>query len=154
MDGFLNIQFSIRARAIITRLVAISPCIFVSVLFPNHLNQMVNIVNSSLSFLLPFAFTPLVKYNCSESIMGKYASKGCEKYVLHFFAFSVWLVNAFGLSSQGGGFFGDVRPNLENSLTKVLLIFIEIFIQVFYFWWNWNCLREEIQIEETELELT
>lgn len=31
------------------------------------LNMMINFVNSSLAFLLPFALTPLIKYNCSTA---------------------------------------------------------------------------------------
>jgi NRAMP (natural resistance-associated macrophage protein)-like metal ion transporter len=58
MDGFLTLSIPMRWRAIITRLIAITPCVIVSIAFPNNLNQMVNIVNSSLSVLLPFAFTP------------------------------------------------------------------------------------------------
>ena len=57
MDGFLNLQLPIKTRAVLTRLVAITPCVVVSVLFPKKLNQMVNVVNALLSFLLPFAFT-------------------------------------------------------------------------------------------------
>lgn len=63
MDGFLQIRLPVWARAVATRLVAITPCVIVSVLFPSGpaLNEIVNIVNSSLSVLLPFALTPLVK---------------------------------------------------------------------------------------------
>ena len=63
MDGFLQIRLPVWARAVATRLVAITPCVIVSVLFPSGpaLNEIVNVVNSSLSVLLPFALTPLVK---------------------------------------------------------------------------------------------
>ena len=63
MDGFLQIRLPVWSRAVITRLVAITPCVIVSVMFPSGpaLNEIVNIVNSSLSVLLPFALTPLVK---------------------------------------------------------------------------------------------
>lgn len=153
MDGFLNLQLPIKARAVLTRLVAITPCIFTSVMFPNRLNQMVNVVNALLSFLLPFAFTPLVKFNCNEVVMGQYASKGCEKYILHFFAFAVWLVNAVGLSVEGGGFFGDLRSGdgdgdrSEQWLWQWLLLLFEISIQIFYAWWNWTCIRSEVRNE-------
>mmetsp|Transcript_26881 Transcript_26881/g.37881 ORF Transcript_26881/g.37881 Transcript_26881/m.37881 type:complete len:584 (+) Transcript_26881:250-2001(+) len=137
MDGFLNIQLPIKVRAIVTRLVAITPCVIVSVVFPNRLNKMINIVNSCLSFLLPFAFTPLVKYNCSETYMGpKYVTKGIERTILYIFAISVWLINAFALSARGGGMFGDFVQDMEFSFGKVLYVLLEIIIQVFYFVWN------------------
>ena len=102
-----------------TRLVAIAPCVFVSALFPDDLNQMVNLVNAGLSFLLPFAFTPLVKFTCDRRIMGDNAIIGIEKYILHFFAFAVYLTNAIGLSVKGGGFFGDWRGDQVGFATVV-----------------------------------
>jgi natural resistance-associated macrophage protein 2 len=145
MDGFLNLQVPVEVRAIVTRLVAIAPCVTVSLLFPNHLNKMVNIVNAALGFLLPFAFTPLVKYNCSEECMGKFAAKGIEKYVLYTFAVLVWAVNAFTLSAVGGFFFGDILRGMPMTWRKMLLVFLEILIQVFYAGWNWNCLWSQVQ---------
>lgn len=151
MDGFLNIQLPLKWRAIVTRLVAIAPCVVVSLVFPNQLNQMVNIVNSSLSFLLPFAFTPLVKFNCSPSIMGEHVAKGWEKYLLYSFATAVWGINALALSSKGGGFFGDLRSNMTASDSSgagemAMVVIIEICVQVFYAWWNFHCLTQAVTI--------
>ena len=139
MEGFLNLDLPMKWRAIVTRLVAIAPCVFVSVLFPNDLNQMVNIVNASLAFLLPFAFTPLVKFTCDRRIMGENAIKGFEKCLLHFFALAVYLTNAIGLSVNGGGFFGEWRGN-KNEFVTVVLFILEAGLQTFYAWWNWNCI--------------
>ena len=143
MDGFLNLQLPIRMRAVITRLVAITPCVIISVLLPHSLNQMINVVNALLSFLLPFAFTPLVMLNCNEAVMGQYASKGCEKVMLHIFAFAVWLVNAIGLSIDGGGFFGDIRGG-----GSFIVVLLEISVQILYAWWNWNCISTNITQHE------
>merc|ERR1712176_22577 len=140
MDGFLNIQLPIRLRAIITRLIAITPCVLVSLLFPNQMNHMVNIVNSALGFLLPFAFTPLVKFNCDPNIMGHYASRGYEKIILYLFAFIVWAVNAIALSIEGGGFFGDLRSRTENTIVLLFILLLEMSLQTFYAWWMINCL--------------
>ena len=158
MDGFLNIKLPIRMRAIITRLVAITPCVLASVLFPGQLNRMVNLVNAALSFLLPFAFTPLVKFNCDEAVMGSHASKGAEKYILHFFAFSVWLINAIGLSINGGGFFGNLRArgDLHGTFVKFIVFILEIGTHFFYAWWNFACItgvhNHEILFPEQELK--
>jgi len=142
MDGFLQLQLPVRMRAIVTRLVAITPCIIVSTAFPNKMNEMVNMVNSALSFLLPFAFTPLVKFNCSPKVMGdEGCAKGCEKYLLYVFAFLVWLVNALALTLEGGGFFGDLKANTSHEGKKLLITMLEVLVQLFYGWWNWNCIR-------------
>jgi NRAMP (natural resistance-associated macrophage protein)-like metal ion transporter len=152
MDGFLNIRLPAAVRAVGTRLLAITPCVIVSILFPDNLNGLVNNVNALLSVLLPFAFTPLVKFNCSESIMGKgKASEGTEKTVLHAFAITVWAINAIALSVEGGGYFGDIMAEMETSTEKVLLILLQIGIQSFYAWWVFSTLFGSIEcIVESE----
>ena len=141
MDGFLKVRLPVKVRAIVTRLVAITPCVIVSIFFPSHLNQMVNIVNAALGFLLPFALLPLIKYNCSPEIMGGFASKGIEKFILYCFGIFVWFINALTLSVPGGGFFGDlVNRNMDWSFEKIFWVVLQVMIQVIYAWWNYTCL--------------
>lgn len=142
MDGFLQLQMPLWMRSIITRLVAICPSLIVSIMFPDKLNQLVNIVNALLGIFLPFAFTPLVRFNCSESIMGEgKASKGAERFTLYSFSIAVWGVNALTLSMPGGGFFGDIIPGMEDgSAEKILLIILQLAIQIWYAWWNFSML--------------
>merc|ERR1712207_116540 len=74
MDGFLRINLPRWARAIITRCVAVVPCVAVAAVLDDtamELETMVDIVNSSLAFLLPFALIPLVKLTCSKQYMGE-----------------------------------------------------------------------------------
>ena len=135
MDGFLQIQVAPWLRCILTRLAVIAPSVVVSVMFPDKLNQLVNVVNALLGLLLPFAFAPLVKYNCSESIMGEgNASVGREKVMLYLFAAIVWAVNATTISASGGGFFGEITPDVESSAHRVLLILLQLVIQVSFGW--------------------
>jgi hypothetical protein len=147
MDGFLNLQLPVATRAIVTRLVAITPCVIVSAAFPDDLNQMINIVNSALAFLLPFAFTPLVTYNCSEVIMGRFVAPKWERYLLYTLCFVIWLINAIAFSTEGGGLgglFGDSVHSMDMSAKKAILILLEISFQIFYAWWNWNCLTTPV----------
>lgn len=131
MDGFLQIQLPPWLRCIITRLAVIAPSVVVAAMFPDKLNQLVNVVNALLGLLLPFAFTPLVKYNCSENIMGDgNASRGSEKVILYLFAAIVWAVNATTISAKGGGFFGEITLDMESSARKVLLVLLQVVIQV------------------------
>ena len=125
MTGYLNLKMPMWLRAVITRVVAILPGIACAVLFPSQLNQMINFVNALLGVLLPFAFTPLVKFNCSESLMGGNASRGKEKFLLYVFALAVWAVNALTLSLPGG--VSSVLPclrrrSLSNFLRKEVFL--------------------------------
>ena len=121
---------------------AILPCIAIAVAYPDgtSLNVMINFVNSALAFLLPFALTPLIKYNCSTAYMGKYAAGMGERRFLYLLGFTVYLLNAIGLSVPGGGFFGDVIVGMEWSATKVGWIALSVLIQAFYLVWNVHCL--------------
>ena len=105
MDGFLDIRLPLYARALITRAVAIIPCIAFAVAYPDGvaLNRMVNVVNALLSLLLPFGFTPLVKYNASRAYMGEHATGRWETRLLYSLGFLVYLVDAAALSCPGGG---------------------------------------------------
>eukprot|EP00581_Thalassiosira_minuscula_P004428 CAMPEP_0183739322 /NCGR_PEP_ID=MMETSP0737-20130205/56773_1 /TAXON_ID=385413 /ORGANISM="Thalassiosira miniscula, Strain CCMP1093" /LENGTH=336 /DNA_ID=CAMNT_0025974093 /DNA_START=506 /DNA_END=1516 /DNA_ORIENTATION=- len=155
MDGFLQLQIPLAVRSIITRFVAIAPSIVVAVMFPDKLNHLVNIVNALLGLFLPFAFTPLVKYNCSESIMGDgNASKGLEKHVLYAFALAVWAVNALTISMPGGGFFGEIYPSMPMSVEKILLILFQIVLQVWYAWWNFSTLFGSVGGVKESMEFT
>ena len=121
----------------------------VCILVPEKLNELVNVVNALLGFLLPFAFTPLVKYNCEERVMGEgKASKGIEKFLLYTFALLVWAINAVTLSIPGGGFFGEFVPDMEMSFNKILLILLQLVLQIGYAWWNFNMLFENLDHTE------
>merc|ERR1711981_1465890 len=67
MDGFLKINLPKWARAIITRCVAVVPCVIVAaVLDDKAMELMIDVVNSSLAFLLPFALIPLTRLTTSK----------------------------------------------------------------------------------------
>lgn len=149
MNGFLKLEMPIAARAILTRLVAITPSVIISLLFTNKLNTMVNFVNSSIGLLLPFAFTPLVKYNCSQVYMGQFAARGWERWLLYSFAVCVYFVNAYSLSARGGGFFGDFVQDMEMSSTKIFYILLQTLIQLFYFGWNAYCILTPVRAPMT-----
>jgi NRAMP (natural resistance-associated macrophage protein)-like metal ion transporter len=152
MDGFLKLRLPMWKRAVISRLVAISPCILVSIMFPSgsELNRMVNIVNSSLSLLLPFALTPLVKYNCSTAYMGRYAAGPKERVFMYLLAFSVYFINALSLSTPGGGFF-DFVFKMEWGFRKVLWIILQVLLQLFYLCWNLHCILTPVRAPMTPL---
>mmetsp|Transcript_4602 Transcript_4602/g.6793 ORF Transcript_4602/g.6793 Transcript_4602/m.6793 type:complete len:663 (+) Transcript_4602:91-2079(+) len=155
MDGFLNLKLRFEIRSILTRLAAIIPCLILSIMFPTgyELNHAVNIVNSLLSFLLPFALTPLVKFNCDNRYMGKYAAKGSVRTLLYAFATLVWGFNAYALSSVGGGLFGSFVQSMEKSVGKVACIVLEVVIQLLYLGWNWHCLTTPVSEAMTPLEV-
>lgn len=151
LDGFLDIQLSVPTRAILSRVVAIGPCIIISVIFPDKLNTIVNITNSVISLLLPFALVPLIKYNCSEVYMGKYAAKGAEKYILYILGLGIYLLNAWALSSSGSPIFGFV-PGMKVGVLKVFLIILEIIVQILYLSWILYTITSPVRAPMRRLE--
>ena len=141
INSYLNIRVSPWIRSIVTRLTAITPAVIIAAIFPDKLNQLVNVVNALLGLLLPFAFTPLVKYNCSARIMGsENASKGVEKMILYSFAMIVWAFNAATISVKGGGFFGEIITT--TTAQQFALILLQLVTQIWYAWWNFSTLFE------------
>merc|ERR1712193_384145 len=91
------------ARAIITRCVAVVPCVIVAaVLDDTAMELMIDVVNSSLAFLLPFALIPLTRLTTSKQYMG-------DKFVAG--RIETWLIWAANLLCFGINFYTLVAPN-------------------------------------------
>jgi natural resistance-associated macrophage protein len=150
MEGFLKLNIGMRVRAIGTRIITIIPCVILAAIYPNGtaLNVMVNIVNTALSILLPFALFPLAKYNCSPRLMGEHAILGWKKWVVYFLVILVWIVNALTLSVPGGGCFGDITASLTNTGERVFLIIIQVVFQGLYAWWLFSNLFSEFKEDD------
>uniref|UniRef100_A0A7S2KVB5 Amino acid transporter transmembrane domain-containing protein n=1 Tax=Zooxanthella nutricula TaxID=1333877 RepID=A0A7S2KVB5_9DINO len=162
MDGFLKIRLPMWKRALLTRLVAIAPCVAVAVAMTGPaLNQAVNIVNGSLAWLLPFALTPLVKFTTSPRFMGEYAAGPVETVCAWGLAFAVYAVNAVCLSCPGGGFFGDLLfgsgAAVQMGPAWVLLCAAMVGLQIFSLAWNAYIalmpIRNEMPALETQRDL-
>lgn len=162
MDGFLQIRLPMWKRALITRLVAITPCVVVAATLRGaSLNEAVNIINAALAILLPFALTPLVKYTTSKKFMGAYAAGPVETLMGWTLALGVYLVNACSLSLPGGGFFGDLLfgsdASVEMGPAWIVLFITMVAVQVFCLVWNlyivFMPITKEMMALETEREL-
>jgi hypothetical protein len=58
------------------------------------------------------------------------ASGGMERVILYTFAGIVWAVNATTISVKGGGFFGEITPDMGFSAQRVFLIVLQVATQV------------------------
>ncbi|KAG7662538.1 SMF2 [[Candida] subhashii] len=69
-EGFLNWTFNPVVRRLITRALAIMPCVFVvSIAGREGLGQILNGSQVVLSLLLPFVTAPLIYFTCNKKIM-------------------------------------------------------------------------------------
>ena len=109
MDGFLNIQLPKWLRAVVTRCVAVLPCVIVAaVLDSRAMEQMIDIVNSSLAFLLPFALVPLTRLTTSKQFMGdRFVSGWIEAIAIWVATFCCFGINFYTLVAPAGDYFGQ-----------------------------------------------
>merc|ERR1719262_1744052 len=109
MDGFLKINLPKWARAITTRCVAVVPCVIVAaVLDDKAMELMIDVVNSSLAFLLPFALIPLTRLTTSKQYMGdKFVAKRYETWLIWAANLLCFGINFYTLVAPDGAYFGQ-----------------------------------------------
>jgi len=131
MDGFLNIKLPKWLRAVLTRVVAVLPCVAVAVaLDATSMETMIDVVNSSLAFLLPFALIPLVKLTTSKKYMGKFASGRVEAILIWIVTFACFGINFYTLVAPGGDYFGKYTSAM--TVVGVQMNIIQDLVCAFY----------------------
>eukprot|EP00271_Cylindrocystis_brebissonii_P011870 TRINITY_DN29857_c0_g1_i1.p1 TRINITY_DN29857_c0_g1~~TRINITY_DN29857_c0_g1_i1.p1 ORF type:complete len:520 (-),score=61.71 TRINITY_DN29857_c0_g1_i1:132-1691(-) len=89
MQGFLELRFKPWFRNLVTRLVAIVPSLVVALVFgARGSGQLIIISSMFLSFQLPFALVPLLKFTSSPVKMGPYTTPKAVSALM-------WLYGAF-----------------------------------------------------------
>ncbi len=75
MEGFINIRLRPWLRRLITRLVAIVPALIVVILYGERGTDSLLILSQViLSFQLPFAVVPLIRFTSDRKRMGAFVS--------------------------------------------------------------------------------
>merc|ERR1712003_344840 len=131
MDGFLKINLPMWSRAIMTRCVAVVPCVLVAA-FTNSrtMEQMIDAVNASLAFLLPFALIPLVRLTTSRKFMGRFVSGKIEASLIWAATFVCFGINFYTLVAPGGDYFGQYTSNMN--ILGVQVNIIQDIVAIFY----------------------
>merc|ERR1712157_553463 len=131
MDGFLKINLPKWARAIITRCVAVVPCVIVAaVLDDTAMELMIDVVNSSLAFLLPFALIPLTRLTTSKQYMGRFASGRIESIIIWAANLLCFGINFYTLVAPDGAYFGQYTSKMN--VLGVQMNIIQDLVCLFY----------------------
>merc|ERR1712174_146913 len=131
MDGFLKINLPRWARAIITRCVAVVPCVAVAAGADSKaMEQMINIVNSSLAFLLPFALIPLVRLTTSSQYMGRFVSGKIEAILIWAATLLCFGINFYTLVAPDGDYFGQYTS--MQTVVGVQMNIVQDIVCIFY----------------------
>jgi len=131
MDGFLRINLPRWSRAIITRCVAVVPCVVVAAAFDSKaMELMIDIVNSSLAFLLPFALIPLTKLTTSKQYMGRFVSGRIESILIWAANIFCFGINFYTLVAPDGAYFGQYTSMM--TVVGVQMNIIQDLVCAFY----------------------
>lgn len=142
MEGFVDFKLAPAMRAFITRSVAIVPSLLVTIIAGESGSEALIVFSSVvLSFELPFALIPLIKFVCSKKVMGPMVVKGTEKVLsltisIVVIAANVFMLVSFVMSTQGG----------QGKLTagQFFVYAISTVGGVFYVWVLYKMLRKDV----------
>ncbi|XP_048431066.1 metal transporter Nramp5-like [Pyrus x bretschneideri] len=123
MQGFLNIKMKKWARNLMTRCIAITPSLIVSIIGGSSgAGRLIIIASMILSFELPFALIPLLKFSSSATKMGPHKNSIYIIVTSWILGMGIIGINIYYLST---GFVGWI---IHSSLPKVATVFIGILV--------------------------
>ncbi|KAK4276712.1 hypothetical protein QN277_014830 [Acacia crassicarpa] len=123
MQGFLDLRMKKWIRNLMTRSVAIIPSLVVAVIGgPSGASRLIIISSMILSFELPFALIPLLKFSSSSPKMGPHKNSIIIILISWILGFGIIGINVYYLST------GFVDWLIHSSLPKVVNVFIGIIV--------------------------
>ncbi|XP_048130024.1 metal transporter Nramp5-like isoform X1 [Rhodamnia argentea] len=123
MQGFLELKMKQWKRNLVTRCIAITPSLIVSIIGGSSgAGRLIIIASMILSFELPFALIPLLKFSSSATKMGPHKNSIYIIVISWFLGLGIIGINIYYLST---GFVGWL---IHSSLPKVGNVFIGILV--------------------------
>ncbi|XVF36964.1 hypothetical protein REPUB_Repub19eG0104000 [Reevesia pubescens] len=123
MQGFLDLKMKKWLRNLMTRCIAITPSLIVSIISGSQgAGRLIIIASIILSFELPFALIPLLKFSSSSTKMGPYKNSIVIIVISWILGFGIIGINVYYLSTS------FVDWLIHNNLPKVGNVFIGIIV--------------------------
>ncbi|XP_058097453.1 metal transporter Nramp6.2-like [Magnolia sinica] len=123
MQGFLDLKMKKWTRNLMTRCIAITPSLVVSIISgPSGAAKLIIIASMILSFELPFALIPLLKFSSSKTKMGPHKNSIYIIVISWLLGAGIIGINIYYLST---GFVGWL---IHNDLPKVANVFVGIIV--------------------------
>ncbi|KAF3774326.1 Metal transporter [Nymphaea thermarum] len=123
MQGFLNLKMKRWARNLMTRTIAITPSLVVSIIGGSAgAGKLIIIASMILSFELPFVLIPLLKFSSSETKMGPYKNSIYVIIISWLLGLMVIGINVYYLTT---GFVGWM---VHSTLPKAATICISVLV--------------------------
>jgi hypothetical protein len=133
MGGYLDLKLSPWKRVCVTRGIALVPTLLVALLSQSDtgldtLNQWLNLLQS---IQLPFALIPVIAFNSSPRIMGKFANSTGLTVVTGLIALGVMVVNISGVYSFTAAVMTGVGVHWWVLLGTVVLLYLTFISYLF-----------------------
>ncbi|KAG4147705.1 hypothetical protein ERO13_D05G239300v2 [Gossypium hirsutum] len=123
MQGFLNLKMKKWVRNLMTRCIAITPSLIVSIIGGSQgAGRLIIIASMILSFELPFALIPLLKFSSSSTKMGPYKNSIIIIVISWILGIGIIGINVYYLTTA------FVDWLIHNDLPKVGNVFIGIVV--------------------------
>ncbi|XP_030503336.2 metal transporter Nramp6.1 [Cannabis sativa] len=123
MQGFLDLKMKKWLRNLLTRCIAITPSLIVSIIGGSSgAGRLIIIASMILSFELPFALIPLLKFSSSATKMGPYKNSIIIIVVSWILGFGIIGINIYYLTTAFVGWL------IHSTLPKVANVFIGILV--------------------------
>ncbi|KAL6873759.1 hypothetical protein ACP4OV_013841 [Aristida adscensionis] len=120
--GFLNLRMTPWIRNLLTRSLAILPSLIVSLIGGSSAaGELIIIASMILSFELPFALIPLLKFTSSKTKMGQHTNSICTAVLTWVIGLFIVIINTYFLITS------FVRLLLHSGLSTVSQVFSGIF---------------------------
>ncbi|XP_030545139.2 metal transporter Nramp5-like [Rhodamnia argentea] len=123
MQGFLELKMKKWKRNLVTRCIAIMPSLIISTIGGSSgASRLIIIASMILSFELPFALIPLLKFSSSATKMGPHKNSIYIIVISWILGVGLIAINVYYLST------GFIDWLIHNSLPKVAKVFIGILV--------------------------
>ncbi|KAJ1382543.1 NRAMP family [Sesbania bispinosa] len=123
MQGFLDLKMKRWIRNLVTRCIAITPSLIVSIIGgPSGAGRLIIIASMILSFELPFALIPLLKFSSSSTKMGPHKNSMIIIIFSWILGLGIIGINVYYLITAFVGWL------IHSSLPKVANVFIGIIV--------------------------
>ncbi|XP_030935604.1 metal transporter Nramp5-like isoform X3 [Quercus lobata] len=123
MQGFLDLKMKKWARNLMTRCIAIAPSLIVAIIGgSNGSARLIIIASMILSFELPFALIPLLKFSSSATKMGPHKNSIYVIVISWILGIGIIGINIYYLST------GFVDWLIHNNLPKVANVFVGLLV--------------------------
>ncbi|KAL0396481.1 UNVERIFIED_CONTAM: Metal transporter Nramp1 [Sesamum calycinum] len=131
MQGFLEFNMKLWLRNLLTRCIVIAPSLVACIIGgPSAASKLIIIASMILSFELPFALVPLLKFTSSEAKMGQHKNSKMVTLILWTLGFGSIGINMYFLGSSLLGWLTSNRMSKAAAISAAMLILPVIILYI------------------------